>query len=239
MMIRSCLVTLGMLAVAGPPSAILAQDRPEVPRAGDSTAKAPAGSKIVVEIDTSDIPEAAEWAEQAKGVVEAWYPKVATILQSDGDSPPPKLKLVFKKRLRVPAYAGGRTITISGPWIREHPDDLGMVVHELTHLIQHYPRSEDDHGWLIEGIADYVRFFHYEPGEAIGPFDPEGASYRDSYRTSARFLAWIEKTHDKTIVATLNRACQEGKYKPVLFQEATGRTLDELWDEFVKASRPR
>ena len=37
----------------------------------------------------------------------------------------------------------------------EHPEDTGMVIHELTHIIQNYPSP--DPGWVTEGIADYIR----------------------------------------------------------------------------------
>ena len=177
--------------------------------------------------------------EKAKALVEAWYPRVAKMLETEGYTPSNKVKLVFKSDMKGVAHATGNTIVISNDWISKHPDDLGMVVHELTHVIQHYPRSRVSSGWLVEGIADYIRFFHYEPGPSIGRFNPDKAKYTDSYRTTARFLAWIEKTHDKTIVTTLNRACRLGQYKPELFKEATSKTLDELWDEFITDAKKK
>ncbi len=193
----------------------------------------PAEPPVEVEIDVTDAPDATAWGEKAKGVVQTWYPKVAAMLATEGYTPAKKIKLVFKKSVRVPAFASGNTITISNDWITKHPDDLGMVVHELTHVIQHYPRSKVNNGWVVEGLADYIRFFKYEPGPSIGRFNPDKAKYTDSYRTTARFLAWIEKTHDKAIVAKLNEACRLGKYKPEIFKDATGKTVDELWDEFI------
>ena len=38
-------------------------------------------------------------------------------------------------------------------WISDHPDDFGMVIHELIHVIQAYPAAGDKPGWLVEGIA--------------------------------------------------------------------------------------
>jgi hypothetical protein len=119
--------------------------------------------------------------------------------------------------------------------VTAHPDDWGMVIHELTHVIQDYRRPDRNPGWLVEGIADYVRFFHYEPGPSIGRFDPQGASYRDGYRTTARFLAWVEKAHQKDIVRKLNQALREERYKDELFKAYTGQPLDDLWAEFLKA----
>ena len=41
------------------------------------------------------------------------------------------------------------------------------MIHETCHVVQRY-RGRGNPGWLVEGVADYVRFFVYEPGKA-GP----------------------------------------------------------------------
>jgi len=38
-----------------------------------------------------------------------------------------------------------------------------MIVHELVHVVQAYPENRANMGWLAEGIADYIRFWKYEP----------------------------------------------------------------------------
>jgi hypothetical protein len=203
---------------------------------GDDKSQAPEKPKAVaVTVDDAETPELKEWAGKAKALVEKWHPLIARLLKSDDFTPPDKVKLVFKKEMKGIAYTSGQTITISARWVKAHPDDWGMVVHELTHVIQSYRRPGRDTGWLVEGIADYVRFFHYEPGPSIGRFNPRGASYRDGYRTTARFLAWVEKAHDKNIVHKLNQALREGAYKDALFKDYTGQILDELWADFLKA----
>jgi Peptidase of plants and bacteria len=214
-----------VLTIVGYPTLLQAQATPE---------RKPAVNVI---IDVSDAPDAEEWAKKAKGVVETWHPRVAKMLKTEGHTPPDEVKLVFKSDMKGVAHSTGNSIVISNDWIKKHPEDLGMVVHELTHVIQHYPHSRVNNGWLVEGIADYIRFFHYEPGPSIGRFNPAKAKYTDSYRTTARFLAWIEKTHDKTIVATLNKACRQGKYQPEIFKKATSKTLDELWEKFIAEAK--
>jgi hypothetical protein len=67
-------------------------------------------------------------------------------------------------------------ITISGKWITEHPDDLGMVIHELVHVVQGYPNSRHKAGWLVEGIADYIRWWRYEPEAPRPRIDPAKSS---------------------------------------------------------------
>jgi hypothetical protein len=186
---------------------------------------------VKVAVDTTAAPDLADWGVQAKALVEKWHPLIADLLPSPGFTPPTEVKIVFKKMNGV-AYTAGDTIVIAADWVREHPDDLGMVVHELTHVVQHYPHNRGA-GWLVEGIADHVRFYHYEPKTVLRL--PRRASYRDGYRTTAMFLAWIEKTHDKDVVRKLNDSLRKGDYKDELFKTLTTKGLDELWADFVAA----
>ena len=135
------------------------------------------------------------------------------------------------------AYTSGNVITIAAKWVQRHPDDFGMVAHELTHVVQSYRDTPRDAGWVVEGMADYVRFFKYEPDADLGRVNTGKAGYRDGYRTAAKFLSWIEKTHDKDIIAQLNQALRDSEYKESLFKKATGKSLDDLWDEFVDSEK--
>ena len=67
--------------------------------------------------------------------------------------------------------------------------------------------------------------------------NPEKASYRDSYKTTAVFLAWVEKKHDPQAVRKLNAALREKKFKLELFKDYTGQTVDELWKDFADSLR--
>jgi hypothetical protein len=190
----------------------------------------PQPAPVQVTVDTTEVPELADWASEAKELVEKWHPLIADLLKSDGFTPPGEIKLVFKKDMKGIAYTARDTIVIAADWIKKHPDDKGMVVHELTHAIQAYRRGGP--GWLVEGIADYVRFYHYEPKTKL-TVNPRRASYRDGYRTTAMFLNWIEQNHDKDIVRKLNEALRKAEYKDELFKTCTSKTLDELWDGFI------
>lgn len=194
----------------------------------------PAAPVLEVTVDTTECPELADWAKKAKKLVEEWHPRIARMLPSKGFQPPTRVKMVFRKKMRGVAYTTGATIVIAGGWLEKHPDDYGMVVHELTHVIQAYPGGGP--GWLVEGIADYVRFFHYEPKTKVH-IDVNRASYRDGYRTTARFLAWVEHSKDKEIVPVLNAALRQKKYSDDLFRTRTGKSLDQLWSEFLESVR--
>jgi hypothetical protein len=201
---------------------------------GDDKVK-PAAVKVIV--DVKEVPELAPWADEAKMLVEKWHPLIAGLLQSDGFTPPSEVKLVFKKDMKGVASTSGTTISIAATWVKQHPDDYGMVVHELTHVVQAYPRP--DPGWLVEGIADYVRFFHFEPKAKLDRIDPARQSYRDGYRGTAMFLAWIERTHDKAIIRKLNGALRKSEYRYDLFKKRTGKSLDRLWADFLEDESAR
>jgi hypothetical protein len=187
---------------------------------------------VKVIVDIREVPELAEWGKKASILVEKWHPIITRLLRSEGYTPPAEVRIVFRKNMRGVAYASGRTITVAGKWVKDNPDDFGMIVHELTHVVQGYRRG--DPSWLVEGIADYIRFAHYEPKTRI-EVNPKKASYRDGYRTTAKFLAWVEGEHDKDLVRHLNESLRAGRYSDDLFKQRTGKTLDRLWADFLAA----
>lgn len=190
---------------------------------------------VEVVVDTSAVPDLAKWGDETGELVRKWHPRIAELLKSEKFTPPRKVTLIFKEMDGI-AGTSGDSIAISAQWVREHPDDTGMVIHELVHVIQAYPKYE--HVWLVEGIADYIRYFHFEPKKDLGPIDVAKASYRDGYGTTARFLAWVEKKYDKQLVRKLNAALRQTKYEDKLLEDFTGKSLDELWKEFVSTLKP-
>lgn len=211
----------------------LADDPPAKP-ADRSTSESAATPKIEITLDTTDAPEMADWAEKAKKACEDSYPMIVKLLGDEGFKPPTKTKIVFKHMDGVAHTAGG-TITCSAQWFTDHPDDVGAVIHELCHVVQRY-RMKQPPGWVTEGIADYVRWFNFEP-ENRHPHvrNPRRAKYTDSYQTTAAFFDWIVKNKDPQFATRLNAAARRGDYKPELFKEFAGSPLDDLWAEFIKA----
>jgi len=189
-------------------------------------------------INVSDAPQTRAWAEDARKLVAEWFPLICRFLATEDFRPPKTVTLVFKKDLNVPAYTAGDTITINGKWVTGHPDDFGMVIHELTHVIQAYPDKGDKPGWLVEGIADYIRFYRYEPDVPRPRVNPQRATYHDAYRTTAAFLAWVMGRYDRSLVVRLDRALRTGTYSVDIFQQVTGKSVDALWAEFIQTLPP-
>lgn len=234
-----CLALIALLLSI--PAAAAVGQAPPAPPAPPAPVPVPAPHppvpvRVDVTVDTTEVPDLAPWAGRAKALCEEWYPKIAAMLASDGFTPPDHVRLVFKKDMRGVAGTTGTTIAIASDWVRRHPEDLGMVIHELTHVVQKYPTYRA--GWLVEGIADYVRFVKYEPGHPQPPIDPSRSSYREGYRTTFRFLAWVERTYDRDLVCKLNAALRSGRYRDTLFQDLTGKDLNALWKEFAATLPP-
>lgn len=194
-------------------------------------------------IDVSDAPEMRDWAERAAAICVRAYPMINEELASEGFQPPRIVRLALKNPgPGVPgvAAAGGGRITGNVKFFKEHPDDFGAMVHETVHIVQRYRGRRNNPGWLVEGVADYIRFFKYEPGK-IGRLNVERARYDRSYRVTAAFLAFVTDKYDKQLVRKLNQAMREGRYKEDLFQEYTGKTVQELdaeWRTALRAKRP-
>jgi hypothetical protein len=207
----------------------------DVPCHESACAGANPAEPINVIVVTHEAPDLAPWAAKAEKLVREWHPKISALLTSEGFTPPMTVKLFFEKNNRGVAGTLGSSVMISADYVRKHPDDFGMIIHELTHVIQSYPKYRQI--WLVEGIADYVRFFVFEPQTKLAPIDPAKQSYRDGYRTTAQFLAWIVKTYDAELITKLNAALRESRYDDKLFAQSTGKSLDELWAEFSESIR--
>ncbi len=136
--------------------------------------------------------------------------------------------------MRGVAYASRGEIHISANWVRSHPNDFGMVVHELTHLVQRYPRNRGA-GWLVEGIADYVRLHHFEPLVTVPRINFTKAKHTDSYKTTAAFLIWLEGKHGTDLIPKLNAALRAGTYSDARFKDLTGKEVAQLWSDFAAA----
>ncbi len=182
-------------------------------------------------------PEVLAWADEAAKQVREWWPQVARLLATENFKPPATLTLLFKPMSKAPAFRNADGLTISTEWITKHPDDFGMIIHEMTHAIQDYHGVPRDAGWLTEGIADYIRYWHYEPEMPHRRIDPAKASYRDGYSTTGSFLAWLIVKYDRRIVRQLDASLRAGKYTNVIFEEIIGKALDPLWAEFLTTVR--
>lgn len=204
-------------------------------------------------IDATAAPDLMEWADkELRPVVQAWYPKLVAMLPSDGFEAATNVTLRFRNDMGgTPASAGGGRVNLNSGWFRKElkREARGSVVHELVHVVQSYGRARRTNpnatrtpGWLVEGIPDYIRWFLYEPetkGAEITERNLSRAKYDASYRITGNFLNWVTQNHDKELVRKLNAAAREGKYSEQLWKDWTGKTVQELGEDWKKANEAR
>jgi len=192
-------------------------------------------------IDTTEAPDLTEWARgELAPVVQEWYPRIVGMLPSEGYQAPTQVSIVFGDMQGVAATSGTR-VHCAARWFRGQlkGEAKGAVVHELVHVVQQYGLARRANrnatrtpGWLVEGIADYIRWFLYEP-------ETSRARHDASYRVSGNFIDWVARTHDKDIVRRLNAAARQGRYTETLWKEYTGHTVQELNDQWIKSLAER
>ncbi len=219
--------------------------RSETPAVSEPRIIEAAGGQYRFILDTSSAPDLAEWAEKELGpVVQKWYPTIVGMLPSPGYDAPKRVMITFTDELGgTPAAAAGSKVMCNTEWFRKNltGEARGAVVHELVHVVQQYGRgrrnreSKPTPGWITEGIPDYIRWFLYEPetrGAEINKRNLADARYDASYRVTGNFLNWVLATYDKEIITKLNAAAREGRYEEELWKKLTGKTVQELGDEW-------
>jgi hypothetical protein len=208
-------------------------------RADDAPATMPAAKpKIEITVDTSAAPECADFAARAKAAGEQYWPTICEMLPSKGYTPATKVTLTFKPvadgQKHYVAYTSSAGIFCDPDYYTKHPNDVGSIIHELVHVDQHYTLRNPP-GWLTEGIADWVRWFHYEPASKRPHPTGDKAKYNAAYQTTAAFLDWASKKYDKDLVMKLNAASREHHYDPKIWIDLTGKSAADLGAEW-KAS---
>jgi len=183
-------------------------------------------------VDVSKAPDVKAWAERAAKEVAEFWPNTNALLYSDGFIPPNMVNMVFADGDGV-AGTGGGVMAVNAKWCREHPDDTGLAVHEMSHAVQAYPTY--DASWLVEGIADYIRWVKFEPQHFHPRINVAKSTYHDAYQTTATFLGWCALHYDSCLPTKLNQALRAGTYNDRLFKQCCGKDVGDLWAEFVKS----
>ena len=215
-----------------------------------------ASSAPTIKLEFSTVPDARARAEDTRILYQEWYPRINDILFGSGHPLPyDELTVKFAQKPdyeNVPAYALHGVIHVWYPYTISMPDSYsGMMIHELTHINQHYPNLPDDAVWVSEGIADYVRHKYFEKDITpllnanrngiltgysskqpyflslqSGKVNLTQKGYLNSYTVAATFLYWLEQRKNKDIVKNLNIAMSEEHYSVRLFQHFCGAPVE-------------
>ncbi len=202
------------------------------------------GDRYRIGFDTSETPDLKPWVdEKLKPVCATWYPKIVDLLPSEGFHAPETFTITFHEDMEGVAHCRGTSIHCAARWYRQQLDreGLGSIVHEMVHVVQQYGRhrGQRNPGWLVEGLADYIRWHLYEPASARRKIDPARAKYTDSYHVTGAFLAWLVETKGPEVIPRLNAAMRQGTFQPESWESIAGAGVDTLWADYVKTLGPR
>ena len=198
------------------------------------------GAKYDYVVDTSAAPELDQWMRtKMVPAVRKWYPKLVEMFPSEGWEATKTITFNFNAgEDSPPAYTVGNVVTFGRKWIKGNPGDVGCGIHELFHVVQDdYP--DEKTFWLQEGIADYVRWYLYEPESHGCDMDltSDDVHYDGAYRESANFLDFVERRYPGT-VRELNALCRQGKYdEETYWKKRTGKGVKELETEWKNQSK--
>jgi hypothetical protein len=107
-------------------------------------------------------------------------------------------------------------------------DFIGVMHHEIAHYYQ--VNTSGAPGWIIEGMADFVRF---KSGyNSLNPRS-KGGSYKDGYTNTAYFLWYLDDKYPNFVrQIELDLHGPSNSWDPNYFPNKTGKTVDDLWDEY-------
>ena len=209
-------------------------------------AKAPPVIKF--KVDAAKCPKDAKWVEKnVRRPLEKWAGNVVTLLDGkDAAWTNGVVDIVLERgdgKGEAPAWAGGGKIHLNMKFAMScQHEAAGACIHEFAHVVQDYGPREwrakpyaDVPGWLVEGIADWTRWFNYE-GKA-GAARATGDARRDprhdgAYGLTACFLDYLAKKYDRELVAKLNKECRDGKYSEGIWEKLTGKPREKLAREW-------
>ena len=201
-----------------------------------------ADGKCTITINTAKAPGLKDWSEQKLApVLVEWYPKIVALLPSDGYTAPTRFSITLKPMDGV-AYTAGKKVVANSGWLEKEigNEAVGSLVHEAVHVVQQFNYGGRNPGWLVEGSADYIRWFKYEPQSHgadtawLMKYHRSPLRYTESYRVTANFLNWVTEKYDTNIVSQMNAVMREGKYDDGLWKQYTGKSAPELGEEWRK-----
>lgn len=199
-------------------------------------------------VDSTKSPDLRAWfGEKVVPQVKIWYPKIVDMLAVPGFPSPTSFNLrlqegtIMPGNRGIPAYASGGNIVVSSEFLRSQQkgEAIGCVIHEIVHIAQSSDwgrgKRRNVPSWVVEGVADYIRWFLFEP-ESKGAVirNPDRAKHDASYRTTANFFDWVATNHVKDLPRKLNATFSTG-YSDDLWKEWTGKTVEELEADWKKS----
>lgn len=190
--------------------------------------------KYTLHFDCTHVPELENWmTKDLMPACELWYPRIVRQLSSEGFEPPSEFTIQFDADMRGVAFTRGKDVFGAGNWYLANLEGeaTGSIIHELVHVVQQYPggRHNRPPGWLVEGIADHIRWYQYEPTDKRRRINWDRSNFDDAYFASATFLDAIVRFIDPEAVSKVNAACRQGRYTEEYWVKQYGKPPAEIW----------
>lgn len=191
-----------------------------------------------ITVDDGGYPHTLPYLELGKRYLQTWYPKIANILAYPVYQPPSAITLRAVREIpnnQVDECLGAGWVDIPGHgnvvFICAYDnlgssDDVGLFVHEATHLMQGYSGAQLPAAG--EGIASWAG--NLATGLDNKLASPPLGSYFDNYEYGSYFFEWIARTYDKpSFIRDLHLVCRDGTYSNAWLATYTGQTLGQMF----------
>ena len=145
-------------------------------------------------------------------------------------------------------------ITLQRNKVKTQDLQLGVVVHELTHIIHRpgYGFKDSNYlraSWVGEGLAEYATYvLGYPMSSGATTLGCDGSYYKDGYRCAATFFSYVDKVYpgfiskiskimrtDLLTNGTLSQPNEGGSMLLDAFVQHTGKSSEELWSQCLQS----
>lgn len=183
--------------------------------------------------------KSADFSEETnQKLIQTFFKVYPELVKAYNKKSPETVTFIIDPEYDGVAATSNDQVVFSVKYMTSHPNDIDVVTHEVMHIVQAYGEESGMPGWLTEGIADYVRYAYGVDNAGSGWKLPEfsnNQNFQNSYRITARFLAWMEKSGYKGIVKKLDQAGRDKTYENgAIWKKLTGKSIDELWADYAK-----
>lgn len=168
-------------------------------------------------------------------LVEAYFKVYPALVKEFNPTAKREVTLTIDSLLSVVGNNSGSTIRLHPKWLEGRPEDIDVLTHHLMNVLQGYDHYQVPF-WLETGISDYARFKYGVNNKAANWFFSTPLPYEKyfyGYRTTGRFLTWVDSKVKKGFVRELYQQLNKALYADTLWVQLTGKTIDELWSNYL------
>jgi len=165
-------------------------------------------------------------AEAMKRMMLEWFPFIQGQLSTPAYRKVNKIDVYYDEKDNG-IYAAGTEIHIPQGYVRNNKGDTGVFIHEMTHVIH---QSRNCPGWVVEGTAELMRRWHYEPKTT--PTKPTNQELGNAY-VGDWLLEYLNTYMQRPMFYMITKACQEGSWRDSWLKDMTGKDDKEWWRQMV------